>query len=53
MILGIALGVAVVVSIDIANASSARAFELSAETVAGRATHQISGGPQGLDEAST
>jgi putative ABC transport system permease protein len=51
MIVGIMLGVAVVVSIDLANASASRAFELSADAVAGRATHQITGGPQGLDEA--
>ena len=51
MIVGIALGVAVVVGVDIANESAERAFELSAETVAGRATHVISGGPQGLDDA--
>jgi len=50
MVLGIALGVAVMVAIDLANASASRAFELSTEAVAGRATHQISGGPQGLDE---
>ncbi|HEY3228217.1 MAG TPA: FtsX-like permease family protein [Roseiflexaceae bacterium] len=50
-ILGVALGVAVVVSIDLANGSARRAFELSTETIAGRATHQIVGGPGGLDEA--
>jgi putative ABC transport system permease protein len=50
-ILGVALGVAVVVSIDLANGSAKRAFALSTETVAGRATHQIVGGPGGLDEA--
>src|SRR5438876_9880937 len=50
-ILGVALGVAVVVSIDLTNASARRAFELSTETIAGRATHQIVGGPNGLDEA--
>src|SRR5262245_7837430 len=50
-ILGVALGVAVVVSIDVANDSAKRAFEVSTETVAGRATHQIVGGPSGLDEA--
>jgi putative ABC transport system permease protein len=38
---GIALGVAVVVSIDLANASAQRAFELSAARVAGRTTHQV------------
>jgi putative ABC transport system permease protein len=51
MILGIALGVAVVISIDLANASAGRAFTLSTETVTGRTTHQIEGGPQGVDEA--
>ncbi len=50
MVLGIALGVAVMVAIDLANASASRAFELSTESVAGRATHQITGGPAGLDE---
>lgn len=50
MILGIALGVAVVVAIDLANAGARRAFDLSAEAVAGRATHVLLGGPQGLDE---
>ena len=49
-ILGIALGVAVVVSVDLASASARRAFGLSAEGVTGRATHQIVGGPGGLDE---
>ena len=50
MVLGITLGVAVVVAVDLANASASRAFDLSAESVTGRATHQISGGPEGLDE---
>jgi len=50
MIIGITLGVAVVVAVDLANASASRAFDLSTETVAGRATHEIVGGPQGLDE---
>jgi putative ABC transport system permease protein len=50
MILGIALGVSVVIAIDIANVSARRAFELSTETVTGKATHQIVGGPSGLDE---
>ena len=50
MILGIALGVAVMVAIDLANASASRAFELSTESITGKATHQISGGPLGLDD---
>ena len=51
MILGIALGVAVMVAIDLANSSASRAFDLSTDAIAGRATHQIIGGPAGLDEA--
>lgn len=51
-VLGVALGVAVIVSIDLANASATRAFSLSSEAVTGRATHQVVGGPEGLtDEA--
>jgi putative ABC transport system permease protein len=52
MVLGITLGVAVVVAIDLANTSAARAFDLTTDAVAGRATHQIVGGPAGLDEAT-
>ncbi len=50
MILGIALGVAVVVAIDLANTSAGRAFSLSTEAVVGRATHQILGGSQGVPD---
>ncbi len=50
MILGIALGVAVIVAVDIANASAVRAFSLSTEAIAGKATHQITGGVNGLRE---
>ncbi|GIV57581.1 MAG: permease [Rhodothermaceae bacterium] len=42
-ILGVALGVSVVVAIDLASGSARRAFELSAETVTGRATHLVVG----------
>lgn len=49
-VLGVALGVAVVVSIDLANASARQAFLLSTDGVIGRATHQIVAGPSGLDE---
>ena len=49
-VLGVALGVAVVVAIDLANTSADRAFELSAETVAGKATHQVVGAAGTLDE---
>lgn len=47
-VVGVALGVAVVVAIDLANASATRAFTLSTEAVTGRATHQVLGGPSGL-----
>jgi putative ABC transport system permease protein len=50
-VLGIALGVAVAVSIHLANDSARRAFDLATEAVTGRATHQIIGGPSGLAEA--
>ena len=50
-VLGVALGVAVVVAIDLANTSAREAFSLSAETVTGKATHQIIGAGDGLDEA--
>lgn len=49
-IIGVALGVAVVTGVDLANESAARAFRVAAETVAGRATHQIVGGPAGIPE---
>ncbi len=47
-VLGVALGVGVVVAIDIANSSASRAFSLSSESIVGRATHQILGGPNGF-----
>ena len=43
MVLGIALGVAVMVAIDLANASASQAFQLSTESITGKATHQIVG----------
>jgi putative ABC transport system permease protein len=50
MILGVTLGVAVVVAVDLANASASRAFDLSTDAVVGRATHQIVASSQGFDE---
>ncbi len=47
-VIGVAMGVAVGVAIDLANNSARQAFQLSAESVSGRATHQIIGGPSGL-----
>ena len=49
MVLGITLGVAVVVAVDLANASASRAFSLSTASITGNATHQIIAGPGGLD----
>ncbi len=51
MVLGIALGVAEMAGIDIANASVSRAFDLSIDAVVGKATHQIIGSdPEGVPE---
>ena len=49
-LVGVALGVAVVVAIDLANSSAQQAFFLSTESVVGRATHQIVGGSRGIPE---
>jgi putative ABC transport system permease protein len=51
LVLGVAVGVAMMVSVDLANGSASRAFSLSTDTVAGKTTHRIAGGPAGLDEA--
>ncbi len=51
LIVGVAVGVAMMVSIDLANESASRAFSLSTDAVAGRTTHRIVGGPNGLDES--
>ena len=51
-VLGIALGVAMMVSIDLANGSAQRAFGLSTDAVTGRTTHRIVAvSPTGVDEA--
>ncbi len=50
LILGVAIGVAVIVSVDLANISANRSFELSTESIIGKTTHRIVGGPSGLDE---
>ncbi|HEV2229777.1 MAG TPA: FtsX-like permease family protein [Steroidobacteraceae bacterium] len=49
-LVGLALGVGTIVAVDIATASARRAFELSVAAVNGAATHQIVGGPAGIDE---
>ena len=48
---GVALGVAVVVAIDLANESARRAFTVATDATAGRATDEISGDSNGFDEA--
>jgi len=47
---GICIGVAVMVAVDLANDSSRKAFLLSMDKINGAATHQIIGGPSGVDE---
>ena len=47
-LLGIALGVAVVVSIDLSIDSARRAFVLSNQAVLGTTTHRLRAGPAGL-----
>ncbi len=48
---GIVLGVTMLVAVDLANSSARRAFALSLQTVTGDITHQLVGGPNGIDEA--
>ncbi len=50
LIISVALGVAVVVAVDLANASATRAFQLSTQVIVGKATHQIVGGAGGIDD---
>ncbi len=50
MVVGITMGVAVVIGIDMANESASRAFGLSTETITGQTTHYVSGGSQGIPE---
>lgn len=50
-VLGISIGVAVMVAVDLANASARKAFITSMNSLNGNATHQIIGGPGGIDES--
>ena len=50
-LLGIGIGVAVIVAVDLANASARKAFLMSMDAVTGEATHQVIGGPRGVDES--
>src|SRR5215471_13279402 len=49
-LVGLSVGVGTIIAVDIATASSGRAFQLSMQAVNGASTHQIVGGPQGVDE---
>jgi putative ABC transport system permease protein len=49
-ILGMVIGVAVVVAVDLANSSAKRALALSSEMISGTATHHIEGGQGGVPE---
>ena len=49
-IVGIALGIAVVIAIQLANASSLRGFETALEAMSGRTSVEIIGPPLGIDE---
>lgn len=50
MLIGVALGVAVVVAVDVANVAVERALKWSVDALSGSATHEIVGGPLGVDE---
>lgn len=50
LIIGIAFGVALVVSVDIANQSASRSFTLSKEMLSSKSTHQILGTYSHIDE---
>jgi putative ABC transport system permease protein len=50
-LIALAAGVATIVAVNIATASSRRAFELSMRAINGPATQVITGGPRGLDQA--
>ena len=49
-ILGVSLGIAVVIAIQLTNASSIRGFETALETVAGKTAIEIHGAGTGVDE---
>jgi len=50
LIIGIAFGVALVISVDIANQSASRSFTLSKEMLSSKSTHRISGTYSDFDE---
>jgi putative ABC transport system permease protein len=50
-VIGVALGIAVVIAIQLTNASSVRGFERALETVSGRTAVEIVGAGTGVDES--
>src|SRR3569623_931483 len=50
MLIGVALGVAVVVAVDVASSAVERSLRWSMDALTGSATHEIVGGPGGIDE---
>src|SRR6188508_3349665 len=50
-VLGVALGIAVVIAIQLTNASSVRGFETALETVAGKTAIEIIGSGTGVEES--
>ncbi len=48
LILGVALGVGMIIAIDLANSSASEAFTLSTNRIAGKATHQIVASADGV-----
>ncbi len=51
LILGVAMGVAMIVAIDLTNSSAGQAFALSTDSIVGKATHQIIAEPGDLPTA--
>lgn len=51
LILGVALGVGMIIAIDLANSSASEAFTLSTNSIAGKATHQIVASADGVPSA--
>lgn len=48
-LLGVALGVGMLVAVELATSSARIAFQHSTDQVTGRTTHQVVGGPAGID----
>ena len=50
-LLGIAIGVAVMAAIDLANENAMLSFRRAVDAVTGQATHQVTGGPAGVPDS--